>query len=398
MKRVFIYLIAVITIVACAQSEIDIVHQEVSSDISLSVGFESNNTRIQLDRAGKSIWNVNDRVSVFCGSEENQEWKFQGTTGDRVGTISPINMVQTTSVDGDIVVVYPYEVNTEHNAQNNTINTTVAPKQQYAEESYGSNGNILVAQGTNDNLSLKNVYGWLKISLTGDTQTVKSISLTGNNGEQLAGDVIINAEDATIAFCPTADPIKTLQLDSEAGVVLTAEPTSFYIGIVPQTFDSGITIEIENSLGERMVKSTSNRIVISRRHIQPMKAFKFEPDTTTSDTIVGTWHLAEWRGIKPSFDVYMSITDNYEVTLWQRIESRQWEIFYSNAYYDNGTISGVYTDGTAWRATYSVMVDGDAMTWTDTEDVTDVSLYIRSELPKEIPLAITRSVTTERFL
>lgn len=398
MKRIIIYLLAVTAIMACTQPEIDVVHNRVSSDISLSVGFESNNTRIQLDQTGKSVWNVNDTVSVFCGSEENQEWKFQGTTGDRVGTISPINMVQTTSVDGDIVVVYPYDANTEYNAQHNTIKTTVAPKQQYAEESYGSGGNILVAQGTNDNLSLKNVYGWLKVSLTGDGQIVKSIALSGNNGEQLAGDVIINAEDATVAFCPTADPTTMLQLDSEAGVVLDANPTNFYIGVVPQIFESGITIEIENSLGERMVKSTSNRIVITRRQIQPMKAFQFEPKSSTSDTIVGTWHLAEWRGVKPSFDVYMSITDNYEVTLWQRIESRQWEIFYSNAYYDNGTISGVYTDGTAWRAAYDVVIDGSTMTWIDTEDVTDVSVYKRSELPNEVPPATTRSITSERFL
>lgn len=398
MKRIIIYLLAVTAIMACTQPEIDVVHNRVSSDISLSVGFESNNTRIQLDQTGKSVWNVNDTVSVFYNSEENQEWKFQGATGDRVGTILPTNQAVTSNINGNIVVVYPYDADTKYYVQDNTVKTTVAQHQQYAEESYGSNGNILVAQGTNDNLSLKNVYGWLKISLTGDTQTVKSISLTGNNGEQLAGDVIINAEDATIAFCPTANPIKMLQLDSEAGVALTAEPTSFYIGVVPQIFESGITIEIENSLGERMVKSTSNRIVITRRHIMPMKAFKFEPKSTTLDTIVDTWHLAEWRGVKHSFDVYMSITDNYEVALWQRIESRQWEIFYSNAYYDNGTISGVYTDGTAWRAAYDVVIDGSTMTWTDTEDVTDVSVYKRCELPNEVPPATTRSITSERFL
>lgn len=402
MKRIIIYLLAVTVIMACTQPEIDVVHNRVSSDISLSVGFESNNTRIQLDQTGKSVWNVNDTVSVFYNSEENQEWKFQGATGDRVGTISPINMVQTTSVDGDIVVVYPYDANTEYNAQNNTIKTTVASKQQYAEESYGSNGNILVVQGTNDNLSLKNVYGWLKVSLTGDGQIVKSIALSGNNGEQLAGDIVINAESAAAEFYPTDTPIKTLRLNSASGVKLTANPTSFYIGVVPQIFERGVTIEIEDISGEKMVKSTSNTVVINRRHILPMQAVEFKPESGTShhtlESISGTWHLTEWHGVTPSFDVYMSITNDYKVTLWQRIESRQWDIFYSDVCYDNGTISGVYTDGTAWRAAYDVVIDGSTMTWIDTGDVTDVSVYKRCELPNEVPPATTRSITSERFL
>lgn len=402
MKRIIIYLLAVTAIIACTQPEIDVVHNRVSSDISLSVGFESNNTRIQLDQTGKSVWNVNDTVSVFYNSEENQEWKFQGTTGDRVGTILPTNQAVTSNINGNIVVVYPYDANTKYYAQDNTVKTTVAQHQQYAEESYGSGGNILVAQGTNDNLSLKNVYGWLKVSLTGDGQIVKSIALSGNNGEQLAGDIVINAESAAAEFYPTDTPIKTLRLNSASGVKLTANPTSFYIGVVPQIFERGVTIEIEDISGEKMVKSTSNTVIINRRHILPMQAVEFKPESgtlhPTLESISGTWHLAEWRGVKPSFDVYMSITDNYEVTLWQRIESRQWEIFYSNAYYDNGTISGVYTDGTAWRAAYDVVIDGSTMTWIDTEDVTDVSVYKRSELPNEVPPATTRSITSERFL
>ena len=163
MKRIIIYLLAVTAIMACTQPEIDVVHNRVSSDISLIVGFESNNTRIQLDQTGKSVWNVNDTVSVFYNSEENQEWKFQGATGDRVGTILPTNQAATSNINGNIVVVYPYDADTKYYAQDNTVKTTVAQHQQYAEESYGSGGNILVAQGTNDNLSLKN---WRHISTT----------------------------------------------------------------------------------------------------------------------------------------------------------------------------------------------------------------------------------------
>lgn len=122
-------------------------------------------------------------------------------------------------------------------------------------------------------------------------------------------------------------------------------------------------------------------------------------DADTSD-LVGTWHLTQWRGATPSFDVYMTITEDGVVSLWQRLESREWELFYSTLTFDGGIISGVYTDGVAWSASYYVAVDSDTMTWTDTADATDVSVYTRSELPTGIPMSqsvATRS-SSERFL
>ena len=122
-------------------------------------------------------------------------------------------------------------------------------------------------------------------------------------------------------------------------------------------------------------------------------------DADTSD-LAGTWHLTQWRGAEPSFDVYLSITEDGVVSLWQRIESREWELYYSNVGYENGIISGVYVDGVAWSASYGVVVDGDTMTWTDVADATDISVYTRSELPAGIPMSqseVTRS-TAERFL
>ena len=101
-------------------------------------------------------------------------------------------------------------------------------------------------------------------------------------------------------------------------------------------------------------------------------------DTTA---IAGEWHLTSWRGSVPSFDVYLSITDDGVVSLYQRIDSRLWETFYSLVEIENGIISGVYTDEVAWAHSYYVAIDGDTMTWTSTSDSTEVSVYTRCTLP-----------------
>lgn len=117
-------------------------------------------------------------------------------------------------------------------------------------------------------------------------------------------------------------------------------------------------------------------------------------DADTSD-IAGSWRLTEWRGTEPSFDVYLLITEDGVITLWQRIESREWEQFISVVGFENGIISGEYSDGVAWSTSYSVALGDNTMTWIDTTDSTDISIYTRSELP-EITYSETTRATSSR--
>ncbi len=125
-----------------------------------------------------------------------------------------------------------------------------------------------------------------------------------------------------------------------------------------------------------------------------------EPPTGgDTSTIAGVWHLTSWRGAEPSFEVYMDITATGGITLYQRIDSRYWDIYQSSTTIENYVISGVYTDNVAWGASYYLSIDSNTMTWTATNDATDVSIYTRSTLPISMPTAPTRALTlSERFL
>lgn len=123
-------------------------------------------------------------------------------------------------------------------------------------------------------------------------------------------------------------------------------------------------------------------------------------DADTS-AIAGCWHLSQWRGSEPSFDIYLSITNDGVVSLYQRLTSREWELYHSTVNYANGIISGVYSDGVAWSTSYSVTATEESMTWIDTADSTDISIYTRAELPADVNATQsveTRGGSAERFL
>lgn len=122
---------------------------------------------------------------------------------------------------------------------------------------------------------------------------MKSIKLRGNNGEQVAGEIYINSEDASCELAADAGifgddtevggtifedgtVLTTVTLRCGNSVVLSSEPTAFYIALPPQTFKSGITIEIADAYGATGTKSTYKEIEIKRNTILPMAAFEVE--------------------------------------------------------------------------------------------------------------------------
>ena len=163
-------------------------------------------------------------------------------------------------------------------------------------------------------------------------------------------------------------------------------------------FEEGATYEI---IGRVIVNSTwvfeSEAVSIAiPKSNTPTPPITGDANTTE---LAGQWHLTSWRGAEPAFDVYLSITEDGVVSLFQRIDSRLWETFYSTVGYDGGVITGVYTDGVAWGTSYYVTIDGDTMTWVDVTDSSDISIYTRCTLPDFTnPDIRVTSSTIERFL
>ncbi len=294
MKKLLLFVFAAVAFAACEQAPIEeqsAIRQDAPDTIT--VGFEGDDTRIQLNEAQKTVWNSGDEVSVFYRSNGNQKWQYKGEDGVRQATLSRVqNATGNTSITKTIVV-YPYDETYWLNTDSYCIEATAPATQHYAVDSYGVGDNLMVSQGEFTQFSLKNVYGWLKLQLTGDGETIKSIKFRGNDGEQVAGLIYVDtatAEATLAAEMGSADDnnaggnlvfedtiLTEVTLDCGEGVTLGAETTSFYVAIPPQTFEKGFEVEIVCADDTKMVKSSSNTLTIERNHIQPMAAMEFVP-------------------------------------------------------------------------------------------------------------------------
>lgn len=106
--------------------------------------------------------------------------------------------------------------------------------------------------------------------------------------------------------------------------------------------------------------------------------------TMSFSDIEGTWMLEKWQGTTPSFSVYMEIGPDGAIILWQKIDDYVWERYDSTAALDSNVISGTYSDNVSWSSSYSIEFEGEDMVWTGTEDESDVSVYVRADLPDNL--------------
>ena len=294
MKRFLLFVFATLAFAACEQAPIEeqsAIRQDAPE--TLTVGFEGDDTRVQLNKAQKTVWNSGDEVSVFYRSNGNQKWQYKGEDGVRQANLSRIQDATGNTSITKTIVVYPYDETYWLNTDSYCIEATAPATQHYAVDSYGIGDNLMVSQGEFTQFSLKNVYGWLKLQLTGDGEIVKSITFRGNNGEQVAGLIYVDtatAEATLAAEMGDADDnnaggnlvfedtiLTELTLDCGEGVALGKEATAFYIALPPQTFEKGFTVEIEDTEGYVMEQSTDKALTIERNHIQPMVAMEFTP-------------------------------------------------------------------------------------------------------------------------
>ena len=305
MKKFLLFAVVAILFAACTQDvAVEILSPNIADDApdTLTVGFEGDDTRIQLNENVKTVWTNGDQVSVFYRSDANQKWQYTGETGARTAELTCVDAGEATKETQRVVVVYPYNENYYINTDTFNVQATLPAVQTYLKDSYGLNGNIMISQSEYNNFSLKSVCGWLKLQLTGNGETVKSITLRGNNGEQVAGEAYINTTDATMTLA--ADKLTTdddseaggslifedtilteVTLDCGEGVALGKEATAFYIALPPQTFEKGFTVDITTINGLVMTQSTDKEVVIERNHIQPMTAF------TADFHIPETWKI-----------------------------------------------------------------------------------------------------------
>lgn len=110
----------------------------------------------------------------------------------------------------------------------------------------------------------------------------------------------------------------------------------------------------------------------------------------STSALDGQWHMTEWNGEAPEFDVYVKF-DEGAFEIYQQVWSLDYELFKGTYKVSGEIVTGTYEDGSNWASGYKFAVAGDKLTMHSQEDQSVTSVYEKCEIPAEI---ITEATTT----
>ena len=314
MKRHLLYgFLFALVAAGCYQEELSVTAQTDCEGMTYTASFEDNETRTYVEDGVLLRWTAGDQISLFDGNTLNRQYKFDGETGDNSGTFSIVDAPYGSGNDLTAnYAVYPYASGVKI-SESGVITAALPAEQTYAENSFGPGANTMVAvtkDKTDTFLRFKNVCGYLKLQLYGENVTVKSITLTGNNSEKVAGAAAITPSySGTPTVIMAEDATGTITLDCGEGVRIgtTSETaTAFWIVVPPTTFDEGFEVTITGTDGDSFTKSTSKKISIERNVVKPMAAFEVEIETIPNNQI---WYTSsDGKVVAPYMDQYFGST------------------------------------------------------------------------------------------
>lgn len=283
-KHIYL-LLAALSIVACTKLDDNVLAtNQVGLPDTIELSFEdsTDDTRVAINEYNQTTWSPGDAISVFYRSTKNLKWQYEGDYEATHASFSYISGDTGTQTSEAITILYPYNEDASVDYSCRYIHTALPATQQYAKNSYGLNGNIMVASGNNTRFKLRSVCGWLRIAIAGADRKISSVSLRGNNGEILAGDIVIDANSAEYTLDNGGSTANKITLKCGDGLALQYAPVYLHIGVLPQTFSKGITVEVKYTDGRTTKLNTTSAMTIARNHIVPMECVDSEGNPISS--------------------------------------------------------------------------------------------------------------------
>ena len=258
-KSIFCLSLAVLA-VSCAKEINPGASEQNLAPMQFEISVEATRTALASD--GKSVnWIDGDKVAIFDGGASGKEFTVQssGAGSTLSGSADP--------EAADYYAVYPYDGAA---AADNKFTSSISSQQIVTAGTMADDCAVLIAKAEDDKLYFKNVTALVKFTL--DVDGVKSLTLIGNNNEQIAGTFSIdwNNGDPVVT---TKSPEVTVTLrdassaDGNEAADLDLAKGDYYFTILPVKFEKGFSVILGMNDGTQKIVKRSTGVELDRNEI-----------------------------------------------------------------------------------------------------------------------------------
>lgn len=252
MKKYFILLSAALLAVACNQEELQ--NPEADAVEIPSNGFLAGiETKVSLDSDFSLSWEKDDQVAIWNGTELLAPYVAQESGK------STVLLGEEVDVEKNHYAFYPYDAVVDF--EGSTVTAVIPGQQTPKAGTFPFNPSVAYAPAGEQTLSFYNICGLVGFDITEAEQGVNNVVIYGNNGEDLTGTVTVSYDEVSAPVATVVKGVKSVTLQAEG----TFAPGTYYVAILPQKYQDGITITMNTPEGKQY-KKDSKPFTLRRSH------------------------------------------------------------------------------------------------------------------------------------
>ena len=254
-----------LSMTACNQRKDEIGMPFPTGELTFEASFgDGKNTKTAVVNDTEVWWTPDDAISVFYG--DLTSGKFTSTIAEKastskfVGSLSAvIGTLESGSQDRRFWAVYPYDIQNACDGSSVTLN--VSSKQVGAEGTFRQNLFPSIATSAGLDLAFYNVCGGMVVTV--DRDNIRSITLSGNNEEILAGKVRVAFVDEDPAVLELVNGERSITFRSPDNKPFVPG-VRYFITVLPVEFSQGYSLTFTTGAGEVGTKTVSDTKKINR--------------------------------------------------------------------------------------------------------------------------------------
>lgn len=316
MKR-NLFIVAAVTLMAMVSCNKDNIDNGGSQEPSYYVEFTANvlDEEPQLktlyrETDRKTLWEADDAISVNGKKFQVKELYDEGLSA-KFKNVDELGEFST-----PYVAVSPYQDG--HVVSGTTVSGVVLKAEQTATAaSFESNAVVAMAYNADNNvLAFKNVCSIVKFKL--GTASVKKVTITSNNGENLAGTLTIDYNNGEPKVTAVSNGTSTITLSGSFNTTDT-----YYVAVLASGLENGITVCLDGTVA----KTVANELAFKRSIVMNAGTLSVTSTAQSVWTVVGGhngWSTSTGTAMKKERGLL--VAKNVAVTSegFQFIKNKSW--------------------------------------------------------------------------
>ncbi len=221
--------------------------------VMLATSCTTDTTDVNLNGAKVTLGVSLDQTRTYMGELNNGQYPVLWSEGDQILVNNKVVAVPAQyagKASLEVAVDAAEEYNVAYPADliyNNEL--TISEVQKYVDGSFAVGSGVMVGYSTTaTGVALKNLYGYLKFTVTG-AANVNAVTVIAEGGEAISGTYAIDYQNATITPLAGKDIIRVTEVAAKDGVatVVVAVPAGEY--------SKGFAVKVKDNANGVMVKS-----------------------------------------------------------------------------------------------------------------------------------------------